>query len=65
VKAKELERLFIKWRKGSSKENIAAWRCYGLNTPENEYRWENRQAFINFVRGYELAKKEAENGITT
>jgi hypothetical protein len=57
VKQKELDRLYLEYTK-DTKEHGAAWRCYGINTNESEYRWEDRKAFISFVAGYELAIKE-------
>lgn len=54
---KELDRLYLEY-KSDTKERRVAWKCYGRNTSESEYRWEDRNAFISFVAGYELAKKE-------
>jgi hypothetical protein len=59
----ELKRLFAAYKESKLKESRtdrAAWRCYGENTPDNEYNWPDRLAYISFVRGYELAMKEAE-----
>jgi hypothetical protein len=55
----ELKRLFIAWKESKLKESRAAWRCYGSSVTEAEYNWEDRLAYISFVRGYELAMKEA------
>jgi hypothetical protein len=57
MKQNELDRLYLEY-KNDTKEHRAAWKCYGRNTNENEYRWEDRNSFINFVAGYEFAMKE-------
>jgi hypothetical protein len=59
---KELKRLLAAYKESKSQESRtdgAAWQCYGLNTPDNEYNWPDRHGYISFVRGYELAMKEA------
>jgi hypothetical protein len=59
---KELKRLLAAYEKSKLKESRtdrAAGKCYGLNTLDNDYNWSNQLAYISFVRGYELAMKEA------
>jgi hypothetical protein len=56
VKREELDRLYLKWRKGKSGANGKARKCYEENA--DQYSWGFLREFIGFVRGYELAMKE-------
>jgi hypothetical protein len=59
---KELKRLLAAYKKSKLKESRtdrAAGSCYRLNTLDNDYNWPDQLAYISFVRGYELAMKEA------
>jgi hypothetical protein len=58
----ELKRLLAAYKESKLKESRtdrAAGSCYRLNTPDNDYNRPDRHGYISFVRGYELAMKEA------